>query len=159
MNNFPSSMPHAQCVARTSMRTKRQQNKSSPHWSRHAQPCSTYFLSAQPRQQPQQPPTQHQTHRTLPPDRPPQPQPIPSSSPQPSRPSTIPRDARPSATANSTACTFASQAEIGNLVFNNWKLIELTTLPITIGDWHYSRIRVIGNVVDLTTEPRKNKYN
>ncbi len=33
--------------------------------------------------------------------------------------------------------------------------IETITLPISIGDWHYSRIRVIGNVVDSITEPRK----
>ena len=42
------------------------------------------------------------------------------------------------------------QSEIGNS-----KLIEKITLPITIGYWHYSRIRVIGNVVDSITEPRK----
>jgi len=30
-------------------------------------------------------------------------------------------------------------------------------MPITIGKWHYSRIRVIGNVVDSITEPRRNR--
>ncbi len=45
--------------------------------------------------------------------------------------------------------------EIGNLVIDNSKLIETITLPITIGNWHYSKIRVIGNVVDSITEPRK----
>ena len=39
------------------------------------------------------------------------------------------------------------------------KLIETITLAITIGNWHYSSIRVIGNVVDSITEPRKNNYN
>jgi len=39
------------------------------------------------------------------------------------------------------------------------KLIETITLPIKIGNWHYSSIRVIGNVVDSITEPRKNNYN
>ena len=29
-------------------------------------------------------------------------------------------------------------------------------MPITIGYWDYSRNRVIGNVVDLIGEPRKN---
>jgi len=43
----------------------------------------------------------------------------------------------------------------GNIVIGNYKLIETITLPITIGDWHYSRIRVIGNEVDLITESRK----
>ena len=28
-------------------------------------------------------------------------------------------------------------------------------MPITIGNWHYSRIRVIGNVVDSITETRE----
>jgi hypothetical protein len=41
------------------------------------------------------------------------------------------------------------------LVIDNSKLIETITLPITIGNWHYSKIRVIGNVVDSITEPRK----
>ena len=45
--------------------------------------------------------------------------------------------------------------EIGNLVICNWKLIETITLPITIGNWHYSRIIVIGNVVDSIAETRK----
>ncbi len=44
---------------------------------------------------------------------------------------------------------------MGNLVIFNWKLIETITLPITIGNWHYSRIRVIGNVVDSIAEPLK----
>ena len=35
------------------------------------------------------------------------------------------------------------------------KLIETITLPITSGNWHYSRIWVIGNVVDSITEPRE----
>ncbi len=48
--------------------------------------------------------------------------------------------------------------EIGKLVFGHWKLTEAITLPITIGEWHYSRIRVIGNVVDSITEPRKNNW-
>jgi len=39
------------------------------------------------------------------------------------------------------------------------KRIETITLPIKIGNWHYSSIRVIGNVVDLITEPRKDNYN
>jgi hypothetical protein len=47
---------------------------------------------------------------------------------------------------------------MGNLVICNSKLIETITLVITIGNWHYSRIRVIGNVVDSITEPRKNNY-
>ncbi len=47
------------------------------------------------------------------------------------------------------------QSQIGNLAICNYKLIEATTLPISIGDWHYSRIRVIGNAVDSITEPRK----
>ncbi len=37
----------------------------------------------------------------------------------------------------------------------HWKLIETITLTITIGNWHYSRFRVIGNVVDSITELRK----
>jgi hypothetical protein len=37
--------------------------------------------------------------------------------------------------------------------------IETTTLPITTGNWHYSIIRAIGNVVDSITKPRKNNYN
>ena len=49
-------------------------------------------------------------------------------------------------------------AEMGNLVICDWRLIEANTLPITIGNWHYSRIRGIGNVVDSVTEPRKNNY-
>ena len=44
---------------------------------------------------------------------------------------------------------------MGNLVIGIQKLVEAIRLPITIGKWHYSRIRVIGNVVDLITEPRK----
>ena len=48
---------------------------------------------------------------------------------------------------------------MGNLVIFNQKLIETITLPITIGNWHYSRIRVIGNVVDSIVEPRKNNQN
>ena len=47
-------------------------------------------------------------------------------------------------------------ADIGNLGIGNWTLIETVTLLITVGNWHYSRIRVIGNVVDSITEPRKN---
>jgi hypothetical protein len=31
------------------------------------------------------------------------------------------------------------------------------TLAIIIGDWHYSRIGVIGNVVDSIAEPRKKR--
>ena len=38
-------------------------------------------------------------------------------------------------------------------------MIETITLTNKFGNWHYSRIRVIGNVVDSITEPRKNKYN
>ena len=34
-------------------------------------------------------------------------------------------------------------------------LIGTITLLITIGDGHYSRIRVVGNLVDSITEPRK----
>ena len=45
---------------------------------------------------------------------------------------------------------------MGNLVTCNRTLIETITLPIAIGNWHYSRSRVIGNVVDSITEPRKN---
>jgi len=37
----------------------------------------------------------------------------------------------------------------------NKKLIETITLPITFGNWHYSRIREIGNVVDSIGEPQK----
>jgi len=44
---------------------------------------------------------------------------------------------------------------MGNLVICNRKLIGTITLPITIGSWLYSRIRVTGNVVDSITEPRK----
>jgi len=33
--------------------------------------------------------------------------------------------------------------------------METITLPITFGSCYYSRIRVIGNVVDSITEPRK----
>jgi len=47
------------------------------------------------------------------------------------------------------------QAEMGNLVICNHKLIETITLPITIGNWHYSRRRVTGDVVDSITEPPK----
>jgi len=43
-------------------------------------------------------------------------------------------------------------AEIGNLVIT-------ITLPIRIGNWYYSRIRVIGNVVDSINERRKNDHN
>ena len=45
--------------------------------------------------------------------------------------------------------------EIGNLVIGNKKLIGTITLPITIGNLRYSRIRVIVNVVGLITESRK----
>jgi hypothetical protein len=45
---------------------------------------------------------------------------------------------------------------MGNLVICNQTVIETITLPITIGNWHYSRIRVIGNVVDSITQPPKN---
>ena len=45
--------------------------------------------------------------------------------------------------------------EIGNLEIIYWKLIEKIKLSITIGNWDYSRIQVIGNVVDSITEPRK----
>ena len=31
-------------------------------------------------------------------------------------------------------------------------------MQLPISDWHCSRIRVIGNVVDSVTEPRKNNY-
>ena len=31
------------------------------------------------------------------------------------------------------------------------------TLPITTGNWNYSRIRVMSNVVDSITESRKNQ--
>ena len=48
-----------------------------------------------------------------------------------------------------------STPEIGNLEIGYYKLIETITLPITIGNWRYSRIRVIGNVVDSITEPRE----
>jgi len=41
------------------------------------------------------------------------------------------------------------------LAIDHSKLIETITLPITIVDQHYSRIRVIGNVSDSITEPRK----
>jgi len=34
-------------------------------------------------------------------------------------------------------------------------IIETITLPITIGNWHYSRSGVIGNVVDSITESKK----
>ncbi len=44
-------------------------------------------------------------------------------------------------------------SEKGNVVIGILKLIEIITLPITIGNWHYSRI--IGNLVDSITEPRK----
>jgi len=33
------------------------------------------------------------------------------------------------------------------------------TLPITIGNWYYSKIRVISNVVDSITKPPKTSYN
>jgi hypothetical protein len=46
-------------------------------------------------------------------------------------------------------------AEIGNLEIGIYKLIEKITLPIAIGSWHYSRIRVICNVIDSITESRK----
>jgi hypothetical protein len=55
--------------------------------------------------------------------------------------------------------TNALAPEMGNLVNCNSRLIETITLPITIGNWHYSRSGVIGSVVDLITEPRKNTYN
>jgi len=46
-------------------------------------------------------------------------------------------------------------------LFEKYKRIvqELKGGPITIGNRHYSRIRVIGNGVDSTAEPRKNNYN
>jgi len=44
---------------------------------------------------------------------------------------------------------------MGNLVTCNKELIETITLTITIGHWRNSRIRVIGNVVDSITGPRK----
>jgi hypothetical protein len=47
---------------------------------------------------------------------------------------------------------------IGTLVICNRKLIEAITLPITIGNWHYSRSRVTGNVVDSVTEPPKKQF-
>ena len=47
------------------------------------------------------------------------------------------------------------QPEMGNLIICNQKLIETISLPITIGNWHYSRIRVVGSVVDSVTESRK----
>ena len=49
--------------------------------------------------------------------------------------------------------------EIGNWVIANSKLIETITLTNTIDNWRYSRIRVIGNVFDLITEPLKKNYN
>ena len=48
-----------------------------------------------------------------------------------------------------------SVTEMGNLAICNQKLIETITLPITIGNWQNSGIRVIGNAVDSITEPRK----
>jgi hypothetical protein len=45
--------------------------------------------------------------------------------------------------------------ETGNLLIGNSKLIEAITLTITIGNWHCSRIRVIGYVVDSISGPRK----
>jgi hypothetical protein len=48
---------------------------------------------------------------------------------------------------------------MGNLAIFNQKLIETNTLPITIGYWQNSGIRVIGNAVDSITEPRKNICN
>ena len=66
------------------------------------------------------------------------------------RPSPAPARPAPCPTTRSAA----SSTEIGNLVIGNQKLIEAITLPATIGDWHYSRIRVIGNLVDSMTEPR-----
>jgi hypothetical protein len=39
------------------------------------------------------------------------------------------------------------------------KLIEARKLPITVGNWRYPRIKVIGDVVDSITEPRKNNYS
>ena len=44
----------------------------------------------------------------------------------------------------------------GNLVIDNSELIEKITLPITVGNWYYLRIRVIGDVVESIKEPRKN---
>ena len=38
--------------------------------------------------------------------------------------------------------------EIGNLAIGDYELVETITLPITTANWYYSRIRVIGNVVD-----------
>ena len=39
--------------------------------------------------------------------------------------------------------------------------METITLPIIIGSWHYSRIQVIGNVVDnqKNTEPREKQLH
>ena len=48
---------------------------------------------------------------------------------------------------------------MGNLVIGIQKLVEAIRLPITIGKWHYSRIRVIGNVVDSIAGARKTNCN
>jgi hypothetical protein len=34
--------------------------------------------------------------------------------------------------------------------------MEAIALAITTGDWYYTRIRAVGNVVDSITGPRKN---
>ena len=49
--------------------------------------------------------------------------------------------------------------QTGNSVIGNSKLIETITLTLTIGYWHYSNIKVIGNEVGSITEPRKNNDN
>jgi len=48
---------------------------------------------------------------------------------------------------------------MGNWLIGNWKLIESTTITNYIWWLALLRIRVIGNVVDLITEPEKNNYN
>ena len=82
--------------------------------------------------------------------------PAPHSPPRPTLSAPIrPRLSKPAPSPTISHMTCHKPAEMGNLAVCNRKLIGTITLPITSGNWHYSRSRVIGNVVDSITETPK----
>ena len=70
------------------------------------------------------------------------------SNPQPTSSATSESTPNRALTAKPPTNSSSPPPEMGNLLICNQKPIETITLPITIGNWHYSRIRVIGNVVE-----------
>jgi len=60
------------------------------------------------------------------------------------------RTPRATRTIASTAAAITRRV---TLVVGDSKRIETIALPISIGGWRYSRIRVIGDVVGSITEP------